>query len=79
MSAVDLRGDVVGIEGAREAVPSEPGIYAWWSVPGALPGIEGPRHPNGQCELIYVGLARSGPTSRASDRVMPSSPALAAP
>lgn len=66
MSTVDLRGDVVPIERAREAVPSEPGLYAWWSKPGALPGIEGPRHASGEYELMYVGIARSGPTSRAT-------------
>ena len=37
-------------------------------MPGALPGIAGPQHPSGECELAYVGLARSGPTSRATLR-----------
>lgn len=68
MSTVDLCGDVVPIERAREAVPSEPGLYAWWSKPGALPGIEGSRHPSGEYELVYVGIARSRPTSRATLR-----------
>jgi hypothetical protein len=68
MSTVDLRGDVVPVDVARHAVPAEPGLYAWWSRPGALPGITGPRHPDGEHELVYVGLARSGPSSRATLR-----------
>ncbi len=46
-------------------MPAEPGLYPWWSLSGALPGISGPRHPDGEHELIYVGIARSGPSSRA--------------
>ncbi|MGY1719044.1 GIY-YIG nuclease family protein [Blastococcus sp. SYSU DS0552] len=68
MSAVDLRGDVVPVEQALDAVPTEPGLYAWWSIPGALPGVSGPGHPDGQHELVYVGLARSSPSSRATLR-----------
>jgi hypothetical protein len=64
----DLRGDVVSVQQAREAVPAEPGLYAWWSVPGALPAISGPAHPAGVYELIYIGIARSGPTSGATLR-----------
>jgi hypothetical protein len=64
----DLRGAVVRIGVAREAIPAEPGLYAWWSVPGALPGITGPVHPEGEHELLYVGIARSGPSSRATLR-----------
>ncbi|MGY2001688.1 GIY-YIG nuclease family protein [Blastococcus sp. SYSU DS1024] len=68
MSAVDLRGDVVPVDQALDAVPTEPGLYAWWSLPGALPGVSGPGHPDGQHELVYVGLARSTPSSRATLR-----------
>ena len=68
MSGIDLRGDVVRVELARDAVPSEPGLYAWWSLPGALPGISGPPHAHGRHELLYVGIARSGPSSRATLR-----------
>ena len=68
MSVVNLRGDVVRIEQAPDAVPAEPGLYAWWSLPGALPGITGPRHPDGGHELVYVGIARNGPSSRATLR-----------
>jgi hypothetical protein len=65
---VDLRGNVVGVDEARTAVPAEPGLYAWWSVPGALPGITGPRHPDGGHELVYVGIACSRPASGATLR-----------
>lgn len=68
MTGLDLRGDVVRVEQARDAVPAEPGLYAWWSLPSALPGITGPRHPDGKHELVYVGIARSGATSRATLR-----------
>jgi hypothetical protein len=68
MSAVDLRGDVVRVDQALDAVPAEPGLYAWWSLPGVLPGITGTAHPDGEHELVYVGIARSGPSSRATLR-----------
>ncbi len=42
MSDIDLRGVVVRVEQARDAVPAEPGLYAWWSLPEALPEIRGP-------------------------------------
>ncbi|SOC50292.1 hypothetical protein SAMN05660748_3038 [Blastococcus aggregatus] len=65
---VELRVDLVTVDRARELVPAEPGLYAWWSRPGALPGVAGPRHPDGEHELLYVGLARSGPSSGATLR-----------
>lgn len=64
----ELRGTVVRIDEAREAIPAEPGLYAWWALPGALPGIAGPRHSDGEHEMLYVGIARSGPSSRATLR-----------
>ncbi|RBY76265.1 GIY-YIG nuclease family protein [Blastococcus sp. TF02-09] len=66
MALGDLRGDVVGVQQARGAVPAQPGLYAWWARPGALSGITGPAHPVGERELLYVGLARSAPSSRAT-------------
>jgi hypothetical protein len=48
--------------------PTEPGLYAWWSVPGSVPGITGPRHPEADLELLYVGIAPSRATSRATLR-----------
>jgi len=66
MNGNALRGDSVSVQRARKVVPAEPGLYAWWARPDALPGVEGPRHPDGERELLYVGLARSGPSSRAT-------------
>jgi hypothetical protein len=68
VTVVELRSSVSGVEQARNEVPAEPGLYAWWSLPDALPGITGPRHPEGGHELVYVGIARSGPSSRATLR-----------
>jgi hypothetical protein len=65
---IELRGNVVRVDEAPDALPPEPGLYAWWSTPGALPGIAGPPHPDGARELLYVGIARSGPSSRATLR-----------
>ena len=65
---VELRHDVADVGEAAGLVPAQPGLYAWWAHPGALPGITGPRHPDGERELLYVGLARSSPTSRATLR-----------
>ena len=64
----ELRGTVMRIDAAREAIPARPGLYAWWSQPSSLPGISGPPHPDGEYELLYVGIARSGPSSRATLR-----------
>jgi hypothetical protein len=65
---VDLRTDLVGVDEAPATVPAEPGLYAWWSRPGALPGISGPPHPEAGYELLYVGIARSSAMSRATLR-----------
>lgn len=67
-TVIELRSDPIRVHEARDAVPAEPGLYAWWSRPGALPGISGPTHPDGRHELLYVGIARSGPSSRATLR-----------
>lgn len=49
-------------------VPVEPGLYAWWAPPGAVPGIVGPAHPDAGLELLYVGQARSGGAARSTLR-----------
>lgn len=65
---MELRGDLVGVDEAPGVIPAEPGLYAWWSMPDALPGITGPSHPDGVHQLVYVGIARSAPSSRATLR-----------
>lgn len=40
------------------APPATHGLYAWWQVAGALPGIPGTPHPTDpEVELLYVGTA----------------------
>jgi len=53
---------------ADGGVPAEPGLYAWWAPPGAVPGIAGPPHPSAGLELLYIGLARSGGAARSTLR-----------
>ena len=58
----------VSVADAAEAVPAAPGLYAWWGRFGALPGISGPRHPTLPLQLLYVGIAPNGTTSRSTLR-----------
>jgi hypothetical protein len=58
----------VRIHEATASVPTEPGLYAWWGPGDAIPGIAGPAHPTDALELLYVGIARSGPSSKSSLR-----------
>jgi hypothetical protein len=58
----------VSIVEATGAVPAEPGLYAWWAPTGVIPGITGPAHPTEDLELLYVGIARSGPASKSTLR-----------
>lgn len=44
--------------------PNEKGIYAWFFTPGSLPVPEGPYETTDGYELLYVGIAPSGPTSK---------------
>src|SRR5687768_16348197 len=37
--------------------PTSAGFYAWWQLPGALPGVPGTPHPTEALELLYVGIA----------------------
>jgi DNA-binding transcriptional ArsR family regulator len=39
------------------SVPDEPGLYAWWAAPGALPGVPTTAHPPLPLGLLYVGIA----------------------
>jgi hypothetical protein len=42
----------------------EHGFYAWWQMPGALPGVRATPHPeSAELELLYVGIAPEGPRS----------------
>ncbi|RBY88124.1 GIY-YIG nuclease family protein [Blastococcus sp. TBT05-19] len=63
-----LLSTLVPLPTAAGEVPAEPGLYAWWAPAGAVPGIPGPAHPTVALELLYVGIAPSRTTSRASLR-----------
>jgi hypothetical protein len=47
-------------------VPKAPGVYAWWIVPGGLPGVPSHRHPLDEVglDLLYVGIAPESETSK---------------
>jgi len=43
---------------AATALPTGPGIYAWWARPEVLPEFPGPVNPvAGELRLLYLGLA----------------------
>ncbi|WP_131801755.1 GIY-YIG nuclease family protein [Klenkia soli] len=63
-----LHSPPVPVPDAAEAVPAVAGLYAWWGRFGALPGISGPRHPTAPVQLLYVGIAPNGSTSRSTLR-----------
>jgi hypothetical protein len=70
-----LRGTPASISEARRpalegGLPEEAGFYAWWTRPGAIPGIPATRHPDGRLDLVlfYVGIAPNGPTSSSTIR-----------
>lgn len=64
----DLLASPVTTDVAQAVAPRQPGVYAWWARPGVLAGISGGAHPAEAVELIYVGIARSSPTSHATLR-----------
>jgi hypothetical protein len=54
-------------------MPADRGLYAWWSPPGALPGISGSTlASHGELELIYVGICpdKESGTQSMRDRVL---------
>jgi hypothetical protein len=59
------RGSLWSVDDASANVPSEPGFYAWWAVPGAIPGIPAPPHPSEPFELLDVGIAPKDSVSKA--------------
>src|SRR4051794_25700195 len=72
-TAVDrLRGPLCSVREAHAAppggLPNAPGLYAWWVLPDAIQGIEGPDHPTESMQLLYVGIAPKDNDSRASVR-----------
>ena len=72
MSASDvvaaLQARPVAIGEAVDGLPREAGLYAWWGPAGVIPGVTGPEHPTADLELLYVGIAGSGPSSKSTLR-----------
>lgn len=45
-------------------LPREPGLYAWWTVPGSIPDVPRCPHPTGpDLYLFYVGISPSNAKS----------------
>jgi hypothetical protein len=42
---------------APDGIPANPGFYAWWETPNAIPGMPAPPHPVAPLALLYVGIA----------------------
>ncbi len=41
-------------------LPREPGLYAWWTVPGSIPGVPRCPHPTvTDLHLFYVTISPS--------------------
>jgi hypothetical protein len=61
------RGSLWSIEDARAStgIPSEPGFYAWWEVPGAIRDVPAPPHRSEPFALLYVGIAPRDAVSKA--------------
>ena len=51
-----------------EGVPSDAGFYAWWLATDALPTVPRAPHATEPLSLLYVGIAPSRATSRATLR-----------
>lgn len=53
-----LLADPLDVEAARAALPTENGVYAWWTVGGAIPRVPRQPHPrDGSLQLFYIGIA----------------------
>lgn len=63
-----LKQQPVPVDEARIAVPPEPGFYAWWVSPEALPEVPKQPQPTHGLDLLYVGIAPSRATSSRSLR-----------
>ncbi|MDP9067398.1 MAG: GIY-YIG nuclease family protein [Actinomycetota bacterium] len=54
---------------ARDGIPAQPGLYAWWTKRGSIPSVPGCPHPTeGELDLFYVGISPSRGTSSATLR-----------
>jgi hypothetical protein len=59
----------LALDAVRPLLPRANGLYAWWIVKQALTGVPANRHPTlAELDLLYVGIAPSGPTSKSTLR-----------
>lgn len=64
-----LTGATFSINDTRAQIPKSGGLYAWWIVGSALPGVPASKHPSEPgVDLLYVGIAPKGPASAATLR-----------
>jgi GIY-YIG catalytic domain-containing protein len=66
-----LTGTPLTLDVARPLLPREGGLYAWWISNRALAPVGVPANPHptlAELDLLYVGIAPSGATSRSTLR-----------
>src|ERR1700736_1301980 len=64
--AVPVAPDVSRRAPDEAGLPERHGFYAWWLVPGSLPGVPSHPHPRDDVDLdlLYVGIAPNSATSK---------------
>jgi hypothetical protein len=62
-------------------LPREPGLYAWWTVPGSIPNVPHCPHPTlPDLDLFYVGISpSSAKSSRTCARALRATTSKATP
>ena len=54
---------------ARDGLPAQAGVYAWWTRKGSIPSVPRCPHPTeGELDLFYIGISPSRSTSTATIR-----------
>ena len=63
----ELTGTPVALDVAKSRLPKSGGLYAWWMLGSALPGVLAPKHPaQPDLSLLYIGIAPNGQLSSAT-------------
>jgi hypothetical protein len=67
----ELRGPPIPTAEAKGLLPAEPGFYAWWVQPDAIPSVPNTAHPSSPWSLFYVGIApgRDGSSATLASRI----------
>lgn len=64
-----LTATPLALDAARPLLPRAGGLYAWWILNQALPGVSANPHLTlAELDLLYVGIAPSGSTSKSTLR-----------